>query len=453
MMRSLQAKLGSGLVLSLLSILLGFYLVLSISIRYLAEDYIYSRLSHDTETLLAAINTNGTMLELDTSRLSATYQQPFSGHYYQLDYPLDQQLENKRDTTLRSRSLWDQTLSPSQDQPASAAAKVTQRVYQVGPQNQPLLVLISHFSKQQKPVVIAVAEDLTPLEQALSVFQFRFTLGAMVSLILLISLQGWVLRRSLKPLNDLKQDLKALEQGQIEQLATPLPSELTPLVDEINHLHHALEARLTRHRNALADLAHTLKKPLTVIQQLSTDPVLESLPEIKQALARQADTTTQLIQRILNRARLAGEGSSHRAFRFEQDLPGLLDTLRMMYKSSALILNATVAPEIKCRIDREDMLELLGNLLDNACKWARHEVRMSVSQESELTIVIEDDGPGAPAEQLEALSQRGLRLDESVAGHGLGLAIVSDIVRHYHGRMTPGVSPALGGFQITLELP
>ena len=98
-------------------------------------------------------------------------------------------------------------------------------------------------------------------------------------------------------------------------------------------------------------------------------------------------------------------------------------------------------------------MELLGNLLDNACKWANHKVKISVSQTSTLNFIIEDDGPGAPEDRLLAINQRGVRLDETVEGHGLGLAIVSDIVKHYNGTITSGKSILLGGFQVKVVLP
>ena len=99
------------------------------------------------------------------------------------------------------------------------------------------------------------------------------------------------------------------------------------------------------------------------------------------------------------------------------------------------------------------MLELLGNLLDNACKWAEHRVHIDICQKSALIITIEDDGPGAPEESLQAISQRGVRLDETVDGHALGLAIVSDIVRLYNGEIASGMSKKLGGFWIEVKLP
>ncbi|WP_250655892.1 ATP-binding protein [Alkalimarinus coralli] len=442
MIRSLQGKLGTGLLLSLITAFIALWGFVSISIRYLTEDYIYTRLAHDAETLLAAIVKGSPEFEVESSRLGAVYQQPFSGHYFEIIY--DGQV-------IRSRSLWDQSLDVTIDQTDQAYQET--RLYQTGPQQQPLLVLVSHFVKQQQPITIIIAEDFSPVEVAIGVFQVRLSIIIAVILLVLIVIQAWVMRRGLKPITQLQDDLKALENGHIHRLETSVPRELTPLVTEINHLHTRLDARLKRHRNALSDLAHALKKPLTVIRQLSKDPNLETLPEIKQTLERQAETTRQLTQRILSRARLAGAVKTDNLFDFDHDFPGLLDTLRMMYRDKSVTISTNITNGSQCPFDREDMLELLGNLLDNACKWANQTVYVEVSQTSALKITIQDDGPGAPKESLDSINQRGVRLDETVEGHGLGLSIVSDIVTHYNGTMTSGVSTTFGGFKIDVELP
>tara|TARA_R110001592_G_scaffold175466_5_gene414695 strand:- start:17585 stop:18925 length:1341 start_codon:yes stop_codon:yes gene_type:complete len=444
MIRSLQSKLSAGLLLSLITAFIVLWVFVSISIRYLTEDYIYSRIAHDTETLLASVVKDSPTFEIETSKLGAIYQQPFSGHYYEII---------RGDDVIRSRSLWDQQLS-NQHLLAKNNQTTPVRLYQEGPQKQTLLVLVSHFKKQDRPITIIVAEDYSAIENAISGFQLHFTLSIAFILIILVGLQIWVLRRSLKPINVLQSDLKLLEQGAIRSLKTAVPSELIALVNEINHLHLALESRLTRHRSALSDLAHTLKKPLTVIQQISKDPDLDDLPDIRYSLQKQIETTRQLTTRILNRARLAGEIQLERLFDFEADLSGLLDTLNMMYRDKKVVISSNVESDLQCRFDREDLLELLGNLLDNACKWAKHKVNISITQQSsQLIMRIEDDGPGAPTDSLQAIGTRGVRLDETTEGHGLGLAIVSDIVKHYKGEISSGRSNLLGGFQIEIKLP
>ncbi|MCP5162169.1 MAG: sensor histidine kinase [Hahellaceae bacterium] len=438
-MRSLQTKLSVGLLLSLIAAFALLWIFVSVGIRYLTEDYIYNRLAHDAETLLAAITPDASQLNLDNVKVGAVYQQPFSGHYFVLEHEGE---------TLRSRSLWDLNITYEK-----AAGQLVDRQRTTGPQSQPLLVLVSQFVKNEQPVTIVVAEDFAPVEAAIAAFRQRFSMIILPLLILLVLWQIWLMRRGLQPIKQVQQDLVDLEAGKIRSLQTDVPQELIALVNEINHLHGALESRLKRHRDSLSDLAHALKTPLTVIQQVSQDKQLSHLPDIAQVLQRQAETTTQLIQRILNRARLAGSAPSASAFDFSVDFPGLLQTLQMMYRDKSLVVNSTVPEGIGTRIDAQDMLELLGNLLDNACKWARHEVSILVSLSDSLNLTIEDDGPGIPEDAIDTITRRGGRLDERVEGHGMGLAIVGDIVECYQGELRFSRSMTLGGLAVQIKLP
>lgn len=438
-MRSLQAKLSVGLLFSLMAAFVLLWVFVSVSIRYLTEDYIYNRLAHDAETLLAAVSKDVQVFAVDTASIGAVYQQPFSGHYFELE---------RAGEILRSRSLWDLSLSYR-----AASQSQVSRQRETGPQRQPLLILVSRFVKNDLPLTIVVAEDFTAVEEAITNFQARLSLTIIPILLLLVLLQVWLMRRSLRPLKQLQQDLGDLEDGKIRSLQTEVPLELVSLVNEINHLHGALESRLTRHRHSLSDLAHALKKPLTVIQQLSHDPKLAALPEITSVLQRQAETTTQLIQRILNRARLAGAAQTGTPFDFNTDLPSLLDTLRRMYKDKTLSITTSLPDNLTTRIDAQDMLELLGNLLDNACKWAKHEVSVSVSLTDGLSMVIEDDGPGIPSGSIDTITRRGGRLDETVEGHGMGLAIAGDIVECYQGELDFSRSEKWGGLCVIVKLP
>lgn len=438
-MRSLQAKLGSGLFLSLMAAFILLWIFVSVSMRLVIEEYIYNRLAHDAETLLVAVSKNTDEFSIDMQRMGAVYQQPFSGHYFELE---------RAGVAIRSRSLWDVHL-----QYDKTSVNLVEKLYGNGPQMQPLLVLVSHFVKNDMPIKIVVAEDFSPIEAAISRFQQRFSVTIMVVLLALVVLQGGLMRRGLRPIKQVQQDLGDLEVGKIRSLQTNVPQELSPLVNEINHLHNALEVRLSRHRHALADLAHALKKPLTVIQQLSADERLGELPEISSILKRQSDTTAQLIHRILARAKLAGGAQTGRVFCFNEDLPDLLNTLRMMHRDKSLSVVSHLPDNLSTRIDAQDMLELMGNLLDNAFKWAKQEIEITVVHLDGLRIEIEDDGPGIPPENWGTIARRGKRLDESVEGHGMGLAIVGDIVDDYQGELHFNRSAKLGGLSVTLVLP
>jgi len=438
-MPSLQFRLGSGLLISLLVVFLVLWLIVSSAIRDVAQDYIATRLLHDSETLLSTLtfSTEGAP-ELDGTRIDTIYKRPFSGHYYQVMH---------KQGSLRSRSLWDDNLPvPMQ------ASGVTTRLHLPGPQQQPLLVLASGYTKQDQPITIVVAEDLSAVEADVQAFQYRFGITAAVMLILLGIANIIMVRTGLLPLKRVRDEVRDLEHGQRQQLSMNTPAEIAPVVNEVNHLLQILQIRLQRSRHALGDLAHALKKPLTVLHQIQHGNTLANHTDIQQELAAQTDAMQKIIDHVLRRARLAGDTHAGTRFDITRDLSALIDAVQKMYRDKPVQIDCEAEPGIVIAADREDMLELLGNLLDNACKWARRHIRLSIDKDTQLVVRIEDDGPGIDSERMHELSQRGKRLDESVEGHGLGLAIVQDIVEQYRGKMTFSHSKTLGGLQVVVVI-
>jgi signal transduction histidine kinase len=437
-MQSLQSKLSTGLLLSLIITFSALWLLVSINIQFLVEEYITSRLKHDAETLLTAISFDSNdNLTIDIMRVDLVYNQPFSGHYYIIS-------RNKQ--RIRSRSLWDQRLE-------HITVNIGQQVssLQQGPENQSLLAITEGYNKQGHQLTITIAEDLNPINFNIKQFQYWFAAMAFGMLLLLVIFQVLILRRSLKPLIKIHAELKSLEQGQLNILSTDSPSELHPLINEVNHLLAVMEQRLRRSRDSLSDLAHAIKTPLTVIQQI-TDK--SDIPETtKNTLMKLNNDIYQLTDRILKRARLAGHSHGGALFSFQEDLAALIKTLDMMYASKSLQLTINIPDSIICTIDREDMLELLGNLLDNAYKWAAQKVIISVNTDSDLHICIEDDGPGVDPGKINELYKRGVRLDEKTEGHGFGLAIATDIVNDYSGSIRFNRSADLRGFKADIKLP
>lgn len=440
-MPSLQTRLGAGLFISLLFVFAGLWLLVSNATRYLAEGYLYSRLQHDAESLLIATQLDPAgQLFIDELRISSIYQKPFSGHYYYIAHGNNE---------LRSRSLWDFSLTIDN---SSGATQVRSRT--PGPQDQELLVLVSNYSRNGENYTIAVAEDFTPIEQDISGFQKRFTLAAVFMLALLVLLQGVLLRTSLHPLKRVSDELRDLERGELSRLDENVPSEIAPMVREINHLFSVLVQRLERSRNSLGDLAHALKKPLTVLKQLTSAPGLEGQMELKQQLISQTDHIGHITDRILKRARLAGEGPGGTYFSLDRDLPDLIHTFKLLYKDKEIGLTVDKPGKSLIAIDRDDMLELLGNVLDNACKWSRKLVTLVIRcHKEQLLITVDDDGSGVDDDAIKDIPARGTRLDETVQGHGLGLAIVSDIVRQYGGTLEIAHSSAMTGLSVRLTLP
>ena len=437
-MQSIQSKLSTGLLLSLIIAFSALWVLASINIQFLAKEYIASRLEHDAEMLLNAINfDNNGILTIDATRIDLIYKQPFSGHYYVLS--TDKQ-------SISSRSLWDHKLKV-----ITVNTGQQSRTLQYGPDQQSLLLMSHGYKKQGNKLTISIAEDLNPINNNINQFKYWFSAMALGMLLILVLLQALILRKSLKPLTRMHAELKLLQQGQLNKLSTESPSELRPLINEVNHLLTIMEQRLRRSRDALSDLAHAIKKPLTVIKQI-TDK--NTIPDTtKTTLIKQTDDIYQISDHILKRARLAGHSHTGALFSFSDDLPALIKTLDMMYANKTLQLTTNIQNNIICPVDREDMLELLGNLLDNAYKWAAEKIVLSVNIDSGLHICIEDDGPGTDLGKINELAKRGVRLDEKIQGHGFGLAITVDIVNDYNGNISFKHSNDLGGFKTDITLP
>lgn len=440
-MRSLRFRLSIGLATSLAVVFFVQWLVVTISIRAVAESYVASRLEHDSDSLIAALvfDSAGRPVRLG-ARHDSVFELPYSGHYYRIAAGRH---------VLRSRSLWDQDLAVAPADPG-----VTRRERMPGPQEQTLLVLTRGVTASDHRLTISVAEDLTPLAADLQRFSLQFGLISAAALVLLLAVQGIALRFGLRPLARIRGELEQVARGHRERLDEDTPPEIQPLVRELNVSFAALRQRLERSRRALGNLAHALKTPLTVLTNLGSDKRLRRWSELQRPLVANTETIARLIDRELKRARLAGAAPGGTRLDLKSELTALRDTMQAVHHDKALGFELRAPREsVEYRADREDMLELLGNVLDNACKWARSAVRVTVETGEALRVTIEDDGPGCPEEQLEQLARRGVRLDESTPGHGLGLSIAQDIVASYAGCLAFSRSRDLGGLQVTILLP
>ncbi|MGE8304779.1 MULTISPECIES: sensor histidine kinase [Pseudomonas] len=435
-MKSIQARLSLGLV----AVLVVVGVVLAQLTLWLFEAglqrYLENGLRKESENLLVALVRGPSGLQLDERRISAAYQRPFSGYYFRIDF--DQ-------GTWRSRSLWDL------DMPKPAAPGLSDS-HELGPEGQQLLALRADYRRLGQDISISVAQDYSPVREGFRRMQ-QIGLGmGLVALILVLVLQRVTVKRSLRPLERARQQIAQLQQGQRSQLDAEVPVELVPLVGQINHLLSHTEDSLRRSRNALGNLGHALKTPLAVLLSLASSARLEGLPDVREQMRAQLEHIQQRLARELNRARLAGDALPGAQFDCDAELPGLLSTLGMIH-GEGLLLERDVPPGLLLPWDREDVLELLGNLLDNACKWADCEVRLGIApSDGGYRLWVDDDGPGIPENQRLQVLERGSRLDEQVDGHGLGLGIVRDIVEAWGGQLALLQSP-LGGLRVSIDLP
>ncbi|AHE98362.1 sensor histidine kinase [Thioalkalivibrio paradoxus] len=439
-MTSIRARLASGLAVSLALVLVAIGVGSSLAIRHAVEAYLTTRLDHDAQRLTMALRTlpDG-RIRVMPHRIDPVFGREHSGRYYRIQTTA---------SDLRSPSLGNQDLPL----PAlSAGEAITLRT--TGPAEQPLFVRVHAFDGRGPPLVIAVAEDWGPAAEAVRRWQMGFGAITAVGLLLVLALQAWLLARGFRPMARIADELEELGQGDRPRLSTVAPDEARPLVLAINRLLEVLEERLRRSRRAAGDLAHALKTPLAALQGL-----VEEMPagdRRRQEMEGRLAVMNGRIARELGRARVMGGAAPGTRFDPERDLKDLVATVRAIYRDRNLDVRTNVNTGTGLAADREDMLELLGNLLDNACKWAREQITVGVESTAPggLRIVVADDGPGVPEAERPSLLSCGRRLDEDAAGHGLGLAIVQDIVAFYQGQLALDQDPVLGGLRVRVELP
>jgi len=429
-MRSLSRQLTASLAISLATFFVVQAGMVIVEVRSLSEETILSRMQHDTEELVAALDTTAAELSIDWSHVPTIYIRPFSGHYFQF---------RSGKKSLRSRSLWDEEL------PVVGSDESREMI---GPDGQKLLVLGKQYLIHGNVVLLSVGEDISRLEQTSHTFLKRLLLASSLALLVLLAMQVWFIRRGLAPLGKLRDELHQLEAGEIDTLRQPVPAEIEPLVDEANQLLVAIRQRLERSRNAIGNLAHALKTPLTVVTQILER---EPEPQDRQEMQQQIGLIRERIQRELSHARMAGQSPGGFWRQPADDIDALVATMQRIH-GKTIDCRIRLAADCILRADREDMMELLGNLLDNACKWARSTVRLTIS-EKPLSLIVEDDGPGMDEPTRQRVLERGVRADESKSGHGLGLAIVSDFVAAYDGELELGSSDDLGGLRAVVRLP
>ncbi len=307
-------------------------------------------------------------------------------------------------------------------------------------------------------LTVHIAED--GVEMARQASQFRRTLfawlGGLGVLLLLLLLA--VLRWSLAPLRKIATDLERVERGNQEHLASDYPVELSGLATNLNTFIDSERDRLKRYRNTLSDLAHSLKTPLAVMRtQLESESEGRSL---RWTILEQVGRMDEIVAYQLSRAATSGRQTFATPLVLEPYAEEVVQSLEKVYAGRNVLCEFDIDPAARFHGDQGDLLELLGNLLENAFKWAQHRVLLSARPSQDrgerragLVLCIEDDGPGIPEERIAHVLQRGVRGDERVQGHGIGLSIVQDIVRAYRGTLQVTRSPTLGGarFEVRLE--
>ncbi|WP_078121790.1 sensor histidine kinase [Thiosocius teredinicola] len=447
-LRSLRIRLlvAAAVSIGVALIVAGFGLV------ELFSHHVERRLDSELEThlteLIGRIEPDGNGGFRLTRPLSdARFEQPLSGLYWQIQ-------DDKHRILKRSRSMWDALLPLPPDE---LTLGVVHRHELPGPADQSLLVreqqVIVFPTTEPHRLRIVVAIDRTDLINARDAFAVDLMpyLGLLAAVLLMGS--WWQVRTGLSPLDRIRRGVHAVRSGNDARLSETFPDEVQPLADEINELLDARDRTVEAARAWTADLAHGLKTPLTALTADAQRLRSQGEAGMADDLEHLAQTMRQRVDRELIRARLRSEAAGRvQHADLVKVVAGVVKTLQRTPAGESLDWELDLPDHEDVRLPPADLTELLGNLLDNATKWARSRVRIHAELDRECIVFIEDDGPGVSEQQRRLIGQRGMRLDQQTSGTGLGLAIARDILNAYGGELEFGVSK-LGGLSVCVRLP
>jgi two-component system sensor histidine kinase PhoQ len=317
-------------------------------------------------------------------------------------------------------------------------------------------------SGEESVLVFGVAESTEGFDRTIRGFRRSLWgwLGGLAAVLLV--LQWAIMRWGLAPLRHVAEDLRSIESGERERLEGQYPLEIRRLTDNLNTLIARDEGRLERYRNAMGDLAHSLKTPLAVIKGIADKDAEPSGDAVQ--LGEQARRMNQIVEYQLQRASTSGKAALARAVQPQSLVDKLLATLVKVYADKAVQVTVDIPERTLFHGESGDLMELAGNLLDNAFKCCCSRIALRIRQVPEgqpsrasrplgLDLQVDDDGPGIPDDMREVVLQRGVRADEAACGQGIGLAVVREIVEAYDGQLEIGSSEELGGARMSVFLP
>lgn len=301
-------------------------------------------------------------------------------------------------------------------------------------------------SEREAPLVLTVLEDRAAFDREVGAFTRTLWLWLGGAAVLLLLAQLWLLRWGLAPLRHVASEIRRIEDGGQSRIEGRYPTEISSLTDNLNNLIEQERERQARHRDALSFLAHSLKTPLAVLRSALAEPA-----QLPATVAQQVSRMDDIVQHQLGRAIAGGAARFAPPLLVAPILERICSALAKVYAERALDFSVECPADLAWRIDEGDLFEMLGNLLDNGAKWARTQVLVRIWREpGSLCIRIEDDGPGFS--DTESILQLHVRGDERTPGHGVGLAVVNDLVTSHQGELKLS-SSTLGGGRVDIVLP
>ena len=423
--------------------------VLSNAFRVAAQNNLDAALQADMDGLIAAAEPNpeGGVMLVGRSP-NNNFERVYSGLYYQI--------RTGASGGQISRSLFDKEIIPTNQ----VKKGVLTWASAVGPENQQLRVVsrrvdLTPDNSSDAEYTFLVAGDMAAVERQTQEFDTTLFWSFLLLGLGLIAAILVQVKVGLLPLRQVSKGLAKIRDGEARRLDGKFPTEIAPLAAELNSLIQHSEEVVGRARTHVSNLAHYLKTPLSVLaaeaEALEKETGGAPLAEM---VKRQVFSMRRQVDHYLTRARAAGslDVLGNRT-QVDSVMDDLARVIARIHAARGIVIDAECDDNIYFRGERQDLEEMLGNLIDNGCKWARARVRVRAEKEGgRLVLTVEDDGPGLSAEQRTQVGARGERLDESVPGSGLGLAIVRDISKLYGGFFTLGES-SLGGVLARLELP
>jgi signal transduction histidine kinase len=442
LIHSLRVRLFAGaLVFITLALLLTWLTLTRLFEKHVTVQY-ERELVSVIDTIAAKLDRDKAGLVLEAEPSDPRFTIPAGGRYWQL------WLEGT--PLIRSRSLWDTELKYSDD-PEAYGRLVTM----TGPSDTPVMavseILTIDGKKDKFKVVVTAASDKAEIESSLDAF--RNSLFEMLGLtaLFLVLASAFQIFVGLSPLMTLRQQVMRIRDGQADRISESGPTEVRPLVTEINSLLLAERAAVERARARAADLAHGLKTPLTVLGQIGEALARDRHTVVAEQIHEQVGMIRARTDRQLAMARVAGTGSHD--LNTVPLIGKLVAALRLLPDERKIEWVTKLPNEIRVAVDATDFAEAIGNILDNAARYARSKIIVSATRgEGMVKLVIEDDGPGIDDDDLVRMLRRGQRADESDTGNGLGLAISSDIAHAYGASISLSRS-SLKGLAVTTTWP